>query len=146
MTNTVTKKDIVKEVAQLTGYDTQSIKDVVQTMFDCMCEGLAEDGNIEIRNFGIFRVKSTPERQARNPKTSEIITVPAKRHIHFKPGQEMKMLINREEMARVQREEQQREEAEKASVLSQEAASAQDDRGEGGEGSPNDSSPMLPGF
>lgn len=95
--STITKKDIVKEVAALTGYDTQSIKDVVQTMFDCMCEGLARDGNIEIRNFGILRVKSTPERQARNPKTSEIITVPAKKHIHFKPGQEMKMLINREQ-------------------------------------------------
>jgi len=97
---TVTKKDIVKEVARLTGYDTQSIKDVVQTMFDCMCEGLAGDGNIEIRNFGIFKVKSTPERQARNPKTSEIITVPAKKHIHFKPGQEMKILINREEQGK----------------------------------------------
>ena len=96
---TVTKKDLVKEVARLTGYDTQSIKDVVQTMFDCMCEGLAKEGNIEIRNFGIFKVKSTPERQARNPKTSEIITVPAKKHIHFKPGQEMKILINREESA-----------------------------------------------
>jgi nucleoid DNA-binding protein len=95
--STVTKKDIVKEVARMTGYDTQSIKDVVQTMFDCMCEGLAKDGNIEIRNFGIFKVKSTPERQARNPKTSEIITVPAKKHIHFKPGQEMKVLINRPE-------------------------------------------------
>ncbi len=59
-----------------------------------MCTGLAEDGNIEIRNFGIFKVKETPERQARNPKTSEIITVPAKRHIHFKPGQEMKEKIN----------------------------------------------------
>ena len=93
---TVTKKDIVKEVARLTGYDTQSIKDVVQTMFDCMCEGLAREGNIEIRNFGIFKVKSTPERQARNPKTSEIITVPAKKHIHFKPGQEMKILINQQ--------------------------------------------------
>ncbi|HEQ60041.1 MAG TPA: integration host factor subunit beta [Firmicutes bacterium] len=97
---TVTKKDIVKEVARLTGYDTQSIKDVVQTMFDCMCEGLAKEGNIEIRNFGIFKVKSTPERQARNPKTSEIITVPAKKHIHFKPGQEMKLLINQQDSAR----------------------------------------------
>jgi|GEM_PF-887305 len=97
---TVTKKDIVKEVARLTGYDTQSIKDVVQTMFDCMCEGLAKEGNIEIRNFGIFKVKSTPERQARNPKTSEIITVPAKKHIHFKPGQEMKILINQQDSAR----------------------------------------------
>jgi len=93
---TSTKKDIVKEVAGRTGFDLASVKEIVQTMFDAMCEGLAKDGNIEIRNFGIFKVKSTPERKARNPKTSEIITVPAKRHISFKPGQLMKKRINEE--------------------------------------------------
>ncbi len=91
---TCTKKDIVKEVAARTGFDIASVKDIVQTMFDAMCEGLSRDGNIEIRNFGIFKVKSTLARKARNPKTSEIITVPAKKHISFKPGQVMKEQIN----------------------------------------------------
>lgn len=93
---TSTKKDIVKEVAARTGFDLASVKEIVQTMFDAMCEGMAKDGNIEIRNFGIFKVKCTPKRKARNPKTSEIITVPAKRHISFKPGQLMKRRINEE--------------------------------------------------
>lgn len=91
---TSTKKDIVKEVAARTGFDISSVKDIVQAVFDAMCDGLAQDGNIEIRNFGIFKVKSTPARKARNPKTSEIITVPAKKHISFKPGQLMKKRIN----------------------------------------------------
>ncbi|MFB3787463.1 MAG: HU family DNA-binding protein [bacterium] len=91
---TSTKKDIVKEVATRTGFDISSVKEIVQTMFDAMCEGLSSDGNIEIRNFGIFKVKETPARNARNPKTSEIITVPAKKHISFKPGQLMKEKIN----------------------------------------------------
>ncbi|HOJ59356.1 MAG TPA: HU family DNA-binding protein [bacterium] len=91
---TSTKKDIVKEVAARTGFDISSVKEIVQTMFDAMCEGLSADGNIEIRNFGIFKVKETPARNARNPKTSEIITVPAKKHISFKPGQLMKEKIN----------------------------------------------------
>ncbi len=97
---TSTKKDIVKEVAARTGFDISSVKDIVQTMFDAMCEGLARDGNIEIRNFGIFKVKETAARQARNPKTSEIITVPAKKHISFKPGQLMKEKINEEAKTR----------------------------------------------
>lgn len=98
---TCTKKDIVKEVAARTGFDMASIKEIVQTMFDAMCEGLARDENIEIRNFGIFKVKTTPERKARNPKTSEIITVPAKKHISFKPGQVMKQKINEEDFPEV---------------------------------------------
>jgi nucleoid DNA-binding protein len=91
---TCTKKDIVKEVAMRTGFDIASVKDIVQTMFDAMCDGLAQDGNIEIRNFGIFKIKTTPARKARNPKTSEIIVVPEKKHISFKPGQVMKKRIN----------------------------------------------------
>ena len=91
---TCTKKDLIREVANRTGYDSASVKDIVQTMLDAMCEGLARDGNIEIRNFGIFKVKQTGARQARNPKTSEVIMVPPKKHIHFKPGQEMKRRIN----------------------------------------------------
>ena len=93
----VTKKDLVNEVARLTGYDAQQVRTLVDAMFECMCAGLAQDGGIEIRNFGVFSVKSTPERQARNPKTGEVITVPAKKHLHFKPGQQMRTLINQEE-------------------------------------------------
>lgn len=91
---TQTKKDLVKEVAARTGLDIQTVKDNIQSMFDIMCEGLGRDGNIEIRNFGIFKVKSIPARTARNPKTGETIQVPAKRLIHFKPGQLMKQRIN----------------------------------------------------
>ena len=91
---TVTKKDIIKEVADHTGMDLHTVRDMVQTMFDCMCDGLAKDGHIEIRNFGIFKVKQTPERRARNPKNKTVITVPSKKHIHFKPGRLMKLRIN----------------------------------------------------
>ena len=91
---TVTKKDIIKQVAEDTGMDLHTVRQMVQEMFDCMCEGLAEDGHIEIRNFGIFKVKQTPERKARNPKNKTVISVPSKRHIHFKPGRQMKIRIN----------------------------------------------------
>lgn len=91
---TCTKKDLIREVANRTGYDASSVRDIFEIMTQAMCEGLARDGNIEIRNFGIFKVKETGARPARNPKTSEIIMVPARRHIHFKPGQEMKKRIN----------------------------------------------------
>lgn len=93
---TSTKKDIIRDVAAKTGFDIAEVKVIVQAMFDAMCEGLAKDNNIEIRNFGIFKVKYTPERKARNPRTSEIITVPPKRHISFKPGLQMKLRINQD--------------------------------------------------
>ncbi len=91
---TITKKEIIKEVSDRTGMDLHTVRDMVQAMFDCMCEGLSNDQHIEIRNFGIFKVKKTPKRKARNPKNKTVITVPGKRHIHFKPGRLMKLRIN----------------------------------------------------
>jgi len=91
---TITKKEIIREVSDRTGMDLHTVRDMVQAMFDCMCEGLADDQHIEIRNFGIFKVKKTPKRKARNPKNKTVITVPSKKHIHFKPGRLMKLRIN----------------------------------------------------
>jgi integration host factor subunit beta len=85
-----TKKDLVREVSSRTGLDAQAGKENVDCFLDVMCEGLGRDGVIEIRRFGIFRVKDAPERAARNPRTDEAIRVPAKKTIHFKPGLLMK--------------------------------------------------------
>ena len=52
-----------------------------------MRERLIEDHRIEIRGFGVFQVKATrPKPAACNPRTGEIIYIPARRNTHFKPG------------------------------------------------------------
>jgi integration host factor subunit beta len=49
---------------------------------------------IEIRDFGVFEVKTTkPKPKARNPKTGEIIYVPARRKTHFKAGKLLKEVL-----------------------------------------------------
>jgi hypothetical protein len=50
---------------------------------------LAEDGRIELRNFGVFEVKVRAARSARNPKTGEQMPIPARSVVTFKPGKEM---------------------------------------------------------
>ena len=46
---------------------------------------------IEIRDFGVFEVKTTKAKpKARNPKTGEIVYVPPRRKTHFKPGKLLK--------------------------------------------------------
>ena len=42
-----------------------------------------------MRGFGSFTVKDRKERQGRNPRTGETITIPAKRDAAFKPGKEL---------------------------------------------------------
>ena len=74
------------------------VQSIVQGMFDCISEGLACEGNIEIRKCGIFSTKSVPEHKARKPKTGETITVPSKNLIRFKPGLKMREIINQEDL------------------------------------------------
>ena len=81
-----TKKDLVREVSSRTGLEIQAAKENVDRFLDVLCEGLGRDGVVEIRGFGIFRVKDVPDHAARNPRTGEAIRVPAKRMIHFKPS------------------------------------------------------------
>jgi integration host factor subunit beta len=52
-------------------------------------EILVDDSHIELRNFGIFKVKERKARKARNPRTGEAVIVPARRTVVFKPGNEM---------------------------------------------------------
>jgi integration host factor subunit beta len=61
---------------------------IVQRVFDGIMETLAQEGRIELRNFGVFEVKRRA-RQARNPRTGAKVSVPARVVVSFKPGLEM---------------------------------------------------------
>jgi len=48
---------------------------------------------VEIRGFGNFKVRQKGARKARNPRTGDVVEVPAKRVPHFKPGKELKAMV-----------------------------------------------------
>ena len=85
----MTKKDIAKKIAEATGIPQMTVTEIVQMLFDGITEVLVEEGNIELRNFGIFKVKKRKARKARNPRTGEKVMVPSRRTVTFKPGREM---------------------------------------------------------
>ena len=60
---------------------------MVDTVFSAMRESLVNGRRIEIRGFGVFQVKETRAKPAaRNPRTGDVIYVPARRKTHFRPG------------------------------------------------------------
>ncbi len=86
----MTKKDIVLKVASDTGLKQLDVKKVVQRSLDAIVESLSKGETVELRNFGIFKVKSRKGRTGRNPRTGEKVPVPPKRVVTFKPGLIMK--------------------------------------------------------
>ncbi|MBI1952565.1 MAG: integration host factor subunit beta [Candidatus Omnitrophica bacterium] len=86
----MTKKDIVLKVSEATGLKQLDVKRVVQKSLDTLVAALAKGETVELRNFGIFKVKSRKGRTGRNPRTGEKVPVPPKRVVVFKPGLIMK--------------------------------------------------------
>ncbi len=86
----MTKKDIVLKVATEIGLKQLDVKKAVQRSLDAIVESLARGETVELRNFGIFKVKSRKGRTGRNPRTGEKVPVPPKRVVTFKPGLIMK--------------------------------------------------------
>lgn len=97
MKKTITKKDVAKRTAKLVGEKIYVAEKVVDGVFTSLRQFMTEaepEVRIEIRDFGVFEVKTTkPKPKARNPKTGEIIYVPARRKTHFKAGKLLKDVL-----------------------------------------------------
>ena len=90
----MTKKEIVKTISDETGLNQQQIKAIVQKTFDAIVTTLVDEGRIELRNFGVFQVRTRAARKARNPRTGRQVEVPEKFVVTFKPGKIMEEKVN----------------------------------------------------
>jgi len=89
----MTKKDIILKVSDETKLKQIDVKKVVQKTFDCILDSLVRGEKIELRNFGIFKIKERKSRTGRNPRTGQTVPVPPRKVVVFKPGLEMKKLV-----------------------------------------------------
>lgn len=89
----MTKKDIVLRITDLTGIKQVDVKRIVQKTFDVIVDSLDKNEKVELRNFGVFKVKERRARFGRNPRTGASVPVPPRRVVVFKPGLEMKQKI-----------------------------------------------------
>jgi integration host factor subunit beta len=92
----MTKAELVEEVSEKTGLPKKQAEIVVNTVFESIVETLKTGEKIELRGFGSFRIRQRDSRMGRNPKTGEKVDVPAKRIPYFKPGKELRELLNQE--------------------------------------------------
>jgi integration host factor beta subunit len=92
----MTKSGLIESVAEKTPHISKKDTEVVvNTIFDAMTDALRRGERIEIRGFGSFQVKVREARDGRNPKTGEMVNIPAKRTPFFKVGKELKEMVDR---------------------------------------------------
>jgi integration host factor subunit beta len=90
----MTKAELVEEVARAAELTKKDAERLVEIVFESMIEALNRGEKIELRGFGSFRVRERSARRGRNPKTGTPVDIPTKRVPYFKPGKELKELIN----------------------------------------------------
>ena len=90
----VTKNDLVLKIAKEMNMHQTDIKRIVQMTFDGIIEVLATEGRLELRNFGVYEVKTRKPRKARNPRTGEEVMVPSRKSVTFKGGKFMTDRVN----------------------------------------------------
>ena len=94
---TIAKKDVSKRTAQIAGEKIYVTEKIVDGVFQALREFISEanpEVRIEIRDFGVLEVKKTKAKpKARNPKTGEVIFVPARRKTHFRAGKLLKEVL-----------------------------------------------------
>jgi len=70
---------------------------VVNTIFDSIGNALVDGDRVEIRGFGSFTIRERDAREARNPKSGEVVKIPSKKTPFFKTGKELRARVNQAE-------------------------------------------------
>jgi nucleoid DNA-binding protein len=89
----LTKRELVIDVAERLGYTQNEVSAVIQGALDAIVACLSEGQRLEIRNFGVFEVKSRDARIGRNPRTGEEVPIAEKKVATFKPGKALKEYV-----------------------------------------------------
>jgi nucleoid DNA-binding protein len=74
----MTKDDLTRAVALKTGHTQIDVKAVVEQFLKDIQTALYLGKSIELRGFGVFKPVKRKSRLARNPKTGEPVSIPAR--------------------------------------------------------------------
>ena len=88
------KSELIQALAEKSDITPDQARYFVETMIDLKKQQLMDGGRIEIRGFGSFDMREHGGYKGRNPKTGESIEVKPRRTPSFKPGQELRDMVN----------------------------------------------------
>ncbi len=89
------KAELIQAVAAKAEVDKKTADKAVAAVIESITEALASGEKVQLIGFGSFEVRARAEKQARNPKTGDIVTAPACKVPAFKAGQALKSAVNK---------------------------------------------------
>ena len=87
------KKELLTTIRSKSCCGIDLIDAVLKALTDVIAEELKDGGEIRLQDFGTFKSEPRPPRQGRNPQTGQLLTIPAKTVVKFKPANAFKEAI-----------------------------------------------------
>ena len=93
----VTHKQLIKQVAESSGYPAYAVEDVVNHYLYNIAMNLKNtDLGVELFRLGVFKTAIWSERERFNVSKQEYVKVPARRRVGFKASKTLRTTINQE--------------------------------------------------
>lgn len=87
------KTEFIEAVAEQAGVSKKDTKSVIEAVMEVVTETLKNGNSIQLTGFGTFKSVYKEASTARNPKTGEVVSVPAKNVPKFVFGKTIKEAI-----------------------------------------------------
>jgi DNA-binding protein HU-beta len=90
----ITKSTLIEQVAEATQGTNKEIEQTIEAVVVAITQALTKGEKVDLRGFGKFQVNERKQRQGRNPKTGETMTIAARSVAVFKPSKELSGRLN----------------------------------------------------
>lgn len=90
----MTKSQLVGQLAEATQQTQKEAEKIIDLVFAGITEALLSGEKLDVRGFGIFKIRDQKARQGRNPRTGEALLIPAKKVAVFKPSKQLAEQLN----------------------------------------------------
>ena len=87
------KKTLIDLLAERLNTKKAEVKEIVESVFDCITEELVSGNAVRIVGFGVFEVRRRIAREGRNPQTGQKIKISATKTPSFLAGKRLKDAI-----------------------------------------------------
>lgn len=92
----ISKSVLARQIyEELQGLTKKEVTVIINSIFQNMKEALGRGEKIEIRGFGIFRIRDRIARIARNPKSGQKVAISARKTVHFRVSKSFHNELNK---------------------------------------------------
>lgn len=87
------KAELIEQIASSTGVTKVAAGRALDSFLANMGKAMEQGERVIVSGFGSFHVAERAEQKGRNPKTGEIISIPAHNVVKFRPGKKLRNLV-----------------------------------------------------